>query len=78
MELFINHKRGPLPKKEEDKKMYRVVARVNKETYDAVLSVMKRDNVSMSDFVRTCVENALDIENIHGGYDADEDDYDLY
>ena len=55
----------------DNKKTRLVAARMNEESYKRLLKVLEKESVSMSDFVRTCVENAVDgyLERLEMGYD---------
>ena len=68
----INHKRGPKFKEDDEKKKYRLVARVTGETYVDVIRILEADNVSMSDYIRTIIEEDIQARKDRERYGYDE------
>lgn len=56
----INHKRGPKFKTEDEKKKKRIMVRLDEFTFAKLSERVEVEGVSVSDYVRVAIEDALD------------------
>lgn len=72
MKHVISHQRGRPKKKESERKENKVFARLTDETYDELIQFTTKRGITVSDFVRTCIEEMLDRENDKARYGYDD------
>lgn len=72
MKHVISHQRGRPKKKESERKENKVFARLTDETYDELIQFTTKRGITVSDFVRTCIEEMLDRENDKARYSYDD------
>ena len=59
---IVSHQVGRPKKKESERKDNRVIARLTDEAYDELVQYTLKHGVSISDFVRFCIEEMLEQE----------------
>jgi len=59
---IVSHKIGRPKKEESEKKNNKVIARFTDDVYDRLIQHTMKHNISVSDFLRYCVEEVLDRE----------------
>lgn len=59
---IVSHKIGRPKKEESEKKNNKVIVRLTDDIYDRVIQYTMKHNISVSDFLRYCIEGELDRE----------------
>ena len=72
MKYVISHQRGRPKKKESERKENKVFARLTDETYDELVQFTTKRGITISDFVRTCIEEMLEKERDRERYGYDD------